>query len=70
MDTINRKLASRVTVDEALSYCKAHRDRFIELATSADEGGKEYDTLIEGVADQSISPSEMPDFGMSDQELQ
>ena len=69
MDTMDRKLVTHVSKAEAIAYCHAHRERFIELAPNAKDGEAEFNFLIDGLASGEFEAADVTDYGMSDQEL-
>jgi len=65
MTTVNGKDPKLLTSrNEALEYCYKHADKFIE-----NDGQEQYDCLVEILRGGTIEPSEITDYGMSDQDL-
>lgn len=70
MDTLNNKAVSHVTRAEAIAYCHEHKDTFIkEIFADVEEGIQGFESLVSLLEDKTIDPIELPEYGMSDQEL-
>lgn len=68
-DTINHREASHISKEEALEFCHKNRNIFIGLAESVEDGTSEFNEIIAGLESGEITPGELPDYCMSDQEL-
>ena len=59
---------TEMTVEEAVSYCYRHQDRFIKDYGSISEGVRCFDCLISVLESGTITPVELPEYGMEYQE--
>jgi len=64
MNTINGKDVSNVSKSEALEYCYKMKKIFV-----SDCDQREFDCLIGILESGTISVSELPDYGMCDQDF-
>ena len=56
---------TKMTKEEALRYCHEHANKFkAECYESGEDGVGQFDCLIEILSSGTISPSELPDYGM------
>ena len=69
MDTLNGKDIKECTKGEALEFCYKHKDDYIRQFYSIDEGMRQFDCLIEILESDTIPVTDLPDYGMSDNEL-
>lgn len=54
-----------MTKEEALNYCYKHEKEYIvDTADTIADGQRQFDCLIAILEDGTISPSELPDYGM------
>lgn len=54
-----------MTKEEALKYCHKNENKFKADAYEAGENGnRQFDCLIEIIESGTITPAEMPDYGM------
>ena len=55
--------------EEALSYCYKHRNQYIsDLCAAGEDGPEAFDCLIGILEGDTISPSQLPDYGMDYEE--
>lgn len=69
VDTLNGKDIRECSKDEAISFCYENRDKYIRQMDSIDEGVEQFDCLISILEGDTISVTDLPDYGMSDKEL-
>ena len=63
--TVNGKDPKELTKEEALEYCYANAEKFIE-----NDGREQFDGLIVILEGDTIEPHQITDYGMSDQDLE
>ena len=68
--TINGVYIDDVTKKDALKFCYDNKDAYIRGYGSIEEGIKQFDCLICILKDGEIDPKDLPNYGMSDQDLQ
>jgi len=62
METINFEL---MTKEEALEYCYKHENEYkADAYASGENGERQFDCLIDILESETISPSELPSYGM------
>ena len=69
MNTLNGVEVSKVSKNEALLYCIGNRDQYIREFDSIDEGIRSFDCLYALLQDGDITSSDLPEYGMCDQDL-
>lgn len=67
--TLYGKPVSEVTQEEALAFCRENRDKYIKGCDTIDEGIRSYECLEGMLEEGHLKPSDLPEHGMSDQEL-
>lgn len=56
---------NEMTKEAALSYCYKYENEFkVKAYAAGDDGCKQFDCLITILEGDTISPSELPDYGM------
>jgi len=53
-----------MTKEEALDYCYLHKDDYIHGFDSIYEGNRQFDCLVSILESGTISPADLPDYGM------
>ena len=55
----------KMTKEEAIAYCHAHRNEFLSDAYAMGEDGqRQYDCLVSCIESGHIKPDELSDYGM------
>lgn len=68
--TINGKSITEVSKEEAIDFCYKNKDKYIsDCGDGIEEGTRQFDCLITILEEETISPSAIPEYGMSDQGL-
>lgn len=70
MDTLNGKDTSKCTKDEAIRFCHENRDEYIRQSDDIDDGVRQFDCLIGIIEGGTIPVTDLPEYGMSDKELE
>jgi hypothetical protein len=55
---------NNMTVKEAIDYCYKNKDEYIRGFDKISEGIRAFDCLIFILEEGTISPSQLPDYGM------
>lgn len=55
-----------MTIDEALDFCYKHKDAYIRSFDTVSEGIRQFDCLVFILEEGTISPSQLPHYGMDD----
>ena len=53
-----------MTKEEAINYCYKHREEYIRDFDSVDEGIRQFDCLISILESGTITPDQLPEYGM------
>lgn len=62
MGTVNFET---MTTEQALEYCYEHADQFkAEMYACGENGERQFQCLISIVESETITPSELPSYGM------
>jgi hypothetical protein len=70
MDTINRKAPRAVSKEEAIKYCFDNQDFYVRQFDSVADGLAQFENLICLLESDTIAVTALPDYGMSDQDLE
>ena len=68
--TLNGVDISEVSKEDALKYCYDNKDIYIRDFANLDEGYRSFECLISILESDTIEVTDLPSYGMSDQELE
>jgi hypothetical protein len=53
-----------MTLEEAINYCYEHQDQYVREYDTVSEGMRQFECLITILEDGTITPAELPTYGM------